>query len=190
VVTRTIQLEFDQPVMVINTVFQRYNYATKTNPLGIWVITQVSDPVGIYVPVPANSIFAPTNYLQRESPAVMPPNWTSTSDLISFTRHQLSQCELGFDAGSLAWVGTDWAMRIDGPRVAGLNKTNYPNSGCSTSVYTNPNPVPYVELEFFAPLTNLLNGQSMSFVTTYSLYVRTNGNPTMEARAILGLPVP
>jgi len=192
-VTRTIQLLFDQAVMVINTVFSRVSSgASRSKAVGIWVITQVSDaganPLGIYVPVPANSIFAPTNYLEREGTQIMPPNWVSTSDLISFTRHLTSQCELGFDSGSLAWVSTNWMLRIDGPRVAGLNKTNYPNSGCSTTVYTNPNATPYEELEFFAPLTNLVNGQSMSFVTTYSLFNRSNANPTVDARAMLGLP--
>jgi hypothetical protein len=185
-VTRTIQLEFNQPVMVINTVFKRYTSASQTNNVGIWTITQVSDPVGIYVPVPSNSIFAPTNYLQRMS--VLPPNWTSTSNLISFTRNLTAECELGFDAGSLAWLGTNWALRIDGPRIAGLNKTNYPNGGCSTSVYTNPNNVPYVELEFFAPMTNLLVLQSASFTTTYTLFNRSSTNPVVDARAILGLP--
>jgi hypothetical protein len=95
---------------------------------------------------------------------------------------------MGFEAGSLAWVGTTWSMRIDAPRLAGLNKTNYPNSGCSTSVYTNPDPVPYEELEFFGTLTNLVPGQSMSFVTTYNLFKRSQPDPSAEARVILGLP--
>jgi len=193
-VTRTIQLLFNQAVMVINTVFHRVAAASENKPVGIWVITQVSDPgansLGIYVPVPANSIFAPTNYLERESTQVMPNNWVSTSDFIYFTRNLTSQTELGFDAGSLAWVGSNWMLRIDGPRVPGLNKTNYPNSGCSTSVYTNPDPVAYEELEFFAPLTNLVVGQSMSFSTTYNLFYRSNSSPTADACAILGLPPP
>ena len=186
--TRTIQLLFDQAVLQINTVFRRVS-STFGNPLGIWTITQVSDPVGIYVPVPppSNSIFSPTNWLQRESPAVMPPNFTDANGLISFTRNTSSQCEMGFEAGSLAWVGTSWSMRIDAPRVAGLSKTNYPNSGCSTSVYTNPDPVPYCELEMFSTLTNLTVGKSIAFVTTYSLFNRTQSNPAAEAIKILGL---
>jgi hypothetical protein len=180
--TRTIQLLFDEPVHRVSSTFG--------NPVGIWTITQVSDPVGIYVPVPlpSNSIFAPTNWLQRESPATMPPNFTDANGLVSFTRNTTSQCEMGFEAGSLAWVGATWSMRIDGPRVAGLTKTNYPNSGCSTSVYTNPDPVPYCELEFFSPWTNLMVGQSMAFVTTYNLFNRTESDPTAEALKILGLP--
>ena len=62
------------------------------------------------------------------------------------------------------------------------------NGGCSTVVYTNPNPTPYEELECFGPLTNLLAGQTMSFVTTYTLFNRTENDPEAEGRKILGLP--
>jgi hypothetical protein len=184
-VTRTIQLLFGQPVMQVNTVFYRVS-GLYGNYLGVWTITQVSDPVGIYVPVPSPSIFAPNDYFQQGSG--LPPNYNNVNGLISFTRDPNNQYHLGFDAGSLAWVGTNWAMRIDGPRVAGLPASSYPNSGCSTSVYTNPNPVPYVELECFGPLVNLTRYQTVAFTTTYTLYNVTEPTPDAEARLILGLP--
>ncbi len=190
-VTRTIQLVFDQTVLQINTVFHRVSSATHSNPVGVWVITQVSDPVGIYVPVPAQSIFAPAGYCQLGSG--LPTGFKNVSGLISFTRDPAAQHHLGFDANSLAWVGTNVSMRIDAPRVAGLSKTNYPNSGCNTAVYTNNGSTnnvgdaTYAELECFAPLTNLLTGQSVTFVTTYTLFNRTESSPDTEARKILGL---
>ena len=187
-VTRTIQLDFDQAVLRINTVFQRFNSATRTNPVGVWVITQVSDPVGIYVAVPAQSIFAPADYYQLGSG--LPAQFKNANGLISFTRDPAAQRHLGFDANSLVWVGTNVSMRIDAPRVAGLSKTNYPNGGCNTVAYTNNgSDAPYVELECFGPLTNLLAGQTVAFVTTYTLFPRTESNPDTEARKVLGLPV-
>jgi hypothetical protein len=186
-VTRTIQLDSSQPVMRINTVFKRVDSTTWTNkPVGVWFITQVKDPVGIYVPVPAQSVFAPNNYLQLGSG--LPSQFKNTNGLISFTRASNAQRHLGFDANSLAWVGTDMALRIDAPRVAGLSKTDYPNKGCNTVVYTNPDSAPYVELEGFGPLTKLLPGQSVAFVTTYTLFHRTETNPETEARKVLSLP--
>ena len=183
-VARTIRLDFNRAVMRINTVFQRFDAATRTRPVGVWIITQVSDPAGIYLPVPSQSIFAPADYIQLGSG--LPTQWKNAGGLISFTRDPAAQRHLGFDADSLVWVGGDLAMRIDAPRVAGLGKTNYSNGGCNTVAYTNPNPVPYVELEAFSPLANLPAGQSMSFVTTYTLFHRTETNPETEARKILG----
>jgi hypothetical protein len=188
-VTRTIQLLFNQAVMQINTVFQRVSASTK-NPVGIWTITQVSYPTaGLYVPIATNCIFAPTDYLPLTT-TNLPANITTYSNMISFGPNTTNESEIGFDASSLAWIGQNWAMRIDGPRVAGVNKTNYPDSGCSSAVYTNPNSVPYCEMEFFAPMTNLPVGQSISFTTTYNLFHITTGNHYFQALAILGLPVP
>lgn len=185
-VTRTIELVPNQPVMRIKTVFERFDSATRTNPVAVWVITQFNDPAGIYVPVPYPSIFAPTNYQQLGSG--LPAQFTNERGLISLTRDPAAQRHLGFDAGSLAWVGTDVSLRMDAPRVAGLPATNYPNGGSSTVVYTNPNPTPYVELECFGPLTNLLSGQTVSFTTTYTLFKRSEPTPEAEGRKILGLP--
>lgn len=184
-VTRTIELVSNQPVMRIKTIFRRFDSAIRTNAVAPWVITQVSDPEGIFVPVPSPSIFAPADYHQLGSG--LPLQFTNADGLISFTRDAVSQRHLGFDAGSLAWVGKNLSLRIDAGRVPGLSETNYPNGGCSTVVYTNPNSAPYAELEFFGPLTNLLSGQTLSFTTTYTLFNRAENDPENEGRKILGL---
>jgi hypothetical protein len=73
--------------------------------------------------------------------------------MISFTRDALAAHKLGFDAGVLAWVGTNVALRIDAPRANGAPATGYPDNGCSTEIYTNPGTnAPYVELESLGPL--------------------------------------
>jgi hypothetical protein len=184
-VTRTIELAAREPVMRVKTIFRRFDSAVRTNGIAPWVITQVSDPVGIYVPVPSPSIFAPADYHQLGSG--LPAQFTNADGLISFTRDAVSQHHLGFDAGSLAWVGTNLSLRIDAPRVPGLSETNYPNGGCNTVVYTNPNSAPYAEMEFFGSLSNLLSGQTLSFTTSYTLFNRTENDPELEGRKILGL---
>jgi hypothetical protein len=185
-VTRTIDLAAREPVMRIKTFFRRFDSAVRTNAVAPWVITQVSDPAGIFVPVPSLSIFAPADYHQLGSG--LPAQFTNADGLISFTRDAVSQRHLGFAAGSLAWVGKNLSLRIDAPRVPGLSEANYPNGGSSTVVYTNPDSAPYAELEFFGPLTNLLSGQMLSFTTTYTLFSRTGNDPETEGRKILGLP--
>jgi hypothetical protein len=185
-ITRFIQLDLLRPVMRIRTVFQRFGGATRTNPVSVWTITQVADPAGIFVPVPAQSVFAPADYFQLGRG--LPAQFTNANGLISLNRDPAAQRHLGFDADSLVWVGGDTAMRIDAPRAPGLSKTNYPNGGCNTVFYgNNGTEAPYVELECFGPLTKLAPGQTVDLLTTYTLFHRTETNPEAEARKVLTL---
>src|SRR5262249_36624016 len=115
----------------------------------------------------------------------------NTNGIISFTRDSATSHKLGFDAGILVWVGTNVALRIDAPRVASLPASSYPDNGCSTEIYTNPGTnATYVELESLGPLYLLGVGEKKEFVTTYSLFHRTQSDPDAEARAILSQPAP
>jgi hypothetical protein len=187
-VVRNIELHPDQPVMRIRTVFERVHSCDLTNqPISVWVITQVKDVVGIYVPATPQSTLVAADFAQLGRG--LPDQFKHENGLISFPRDLTAERHLGFYANSLVWVGTNCAMRIDAPRVPGVDPTNYPNGGCNTVVYTNPKAeAPYVELECFSPLTILTEGQSAELVTTYTLFKRTESNPELEARKILGLP--
>jgi len=188
-VTRIIELKFDEPVMRIRTIFKRTSATTMTNQqLGTWVIAQVKDPQGCYVPVPQPSIF-PNGYYQLGTG--LPAQFRNTNGVISFTRDPAAAHKLGFDAGMLVWVATNVALRIDAPRVAGLPPSSYPDHGCSTEIYTNPGTnAPYVELECLGPLYPLPVGEQKEFVTIYKLFHRTQPDPDLEARMILSQPAP
>src|SRR5260370_31231286 len=122
-VTRVIELKFDEPVMRITTTFQRPAATTSTNKqLGTWVITQLQEPVGCFVPVPQPSIF-PNGYAQLGNG--MPTQFRNTNGVISFTRDTATAHKLGFDSGVLVWVGTNVALRIDAPRQSGLPASSY-----------------------------------------------------------------
>ena len=185
--TRVIELGFDEPVMRITTIFRRTAATTRTNNLiGIWVITQLQDPIGCYVPVPSPSVF-PNGYHQLGTG--LPTQFQDTNSLISFSRDPVNAHKLGFDANELAWVAADFSLRLDAPRVAGLPLSSYPDAGCNTEIYTNPGTnAPYVEFESLGPLSSLPVGGQMQFVTKYSLFNRTESDPEAEARKILNLP--
>ncbi len=189
--TRIIELAVDRPQMRVTTVFRRTSPTSLTSRLlGNWVITQVQDPAGIYVPVPSPSIFG-SGYYQLGNG--MPTQFRNTNNLISFTRDPApnQSHKLGFDADSLAWVGTALSMRIDAPRQVGLSPSRYPDNGCNTEVYTNLGTnAPYVELECLGPLRLLALGAEMRFVTVYTLFHRTEIDPEVEARKILNLSLP
>jgi hypothetical protein len=185
--TRMVELAFDEPVMRITTVFQRVAATPRTNDqLGTWTITQAQDPVRCFIPVRSPSVFL-AGYHQLGSG--LPAQFQNTNGLISFGRDPVASHKLGFDADSLVWVGTNVSLRIDAPRVLGLPTTSYPDGGCSTEVYTNPGTnAPYVEMECLAPLSLLPVGAQIQFLTTYTLFNRTEGHPEAEARKILSLP--
>jgi hypothetical protein len=184
--TRTIELDFDEPVMRITNVFHRIGPTVLTNnQLGIWTITQARDPMRCFVPVRSNSVFA-AGY--RQLGTGLPAQFQNTNGLTSFGRDPVASHKLGFDADSLVWVGTNFSLRIDAPRVSGLPLASYPDGGCSTEVYTNPGTnAPYVELECLAPLSLLPVGAQTQCVCTYTLFNRSETDPEAEARKILNL---
>ena len=74
-------------------------------------------------------------------------------------------------------------LRIDSPRVP---ETDYPDSGSSAEVYTNPNPLQYVELEMLGPLHTMKVGDKIERRNTYTLFHRTESDPAAQVTAILG----
>ncbi|HEX5397533.1 MAG TPA: hypothetical protein VFY06_00600, partial [Verrucomicrobiae bacterium] len=79
-----------------------------------------------------------------------------------------------------ALVGPDLSLRVDAPRVPGAT---YPDGNSSTEVYTAGSN--YFELEMLGPLKDLPVGGKMEFVTTYTLFHRTESTPNAEAQKIL-----
>jgi hypothetical protein len=57
----------------------------------------------------------------------------------------------------------------------------YPDGGCVTQIYTNPNPLQYVELETLGPLATLSAGDQVERTTVYRLMPRTTADPDAEA---------
>jgi hypothetical protein len=59
-------------------------------------------------------------------------------------------------------------VQIESARGGG----EYPDKGCSAEVYTNQNPLAYVELEMLGPLHTMKNGDKISQVNSYHLFHR------------------
>ena len=104
------------------------------------------------------------------------------SGLLWFARDPQAPHKIGSDAEAMLWMDTKVACRIDFPRV---RKASYPDKGSSLEVYTNPDPLPYIELETLGPLKQLAPGDTITRVNTYTLYHRTERDPEREARKIL-----
>jgi hypothetical protein len=174
---RRITLDPAEPVLRIETTYEKISGA----PLGVgvWVISQFRDPVAVFMPVPKNSIFpaghaptwkGPPEFLRREG------------DWLRITRNPAGSHKTGNDGSALVWAGETQLLRIEIPRVAG---GDYAHEGCSVEVYTNADPVPYVELETLGPRKTLRPGDRLSATNTYRLAHRTKAPLEDDVRALL-----
>ncbi|MGD0831841.1 MAG: hypothetical protein ABR907_12910, partial [Terracidiphilus sp.] len=62
----------------------------------------------------------------------------------------------------------------------------YPDGGSVTEVYTNPDPLAYVELETLGPLATLQIGEQIERSAIYTILPRSMPDGDAEARKILG----
>ncbi len=174
---RRITLEADAPVMRIDTTYQKIS----GDPLAVsvWVITQLRDPVAVFLPVPATSKF----------PAGLAPQWPAPAtavqrdrDLFRVVRDPLKSYKIGNDASAIVWAGEKQLLKISLRRVPGAT---YPDDGCSAEFYGNADPVRYVELETLGPLQTLRTGGRLSATNTYRLARRTTASLETDVRALL-----
>lgn len=177
---RRITLHPSKPVMTISTTFEKLEGEPKK--VGIWVITQLKDPVDVFARVPKNSLY-PSGYNKQSDE--LPLNFKIGMSLLSLARNPKASHKVGTDAGTLLWVGEKAMVRIDSPRLPG---GQYPDAGSSAEIYTNPDPLTYVELELLGPLHTMRIGDKIESTSVYTLLRRTAADPDSEARKILSQP--
>jgi hypothetical protein len=190
--TRIIELLPNQPVMKIRTIFERVAAPAQASLLdsniAVWVDCQagVSKESRCYIPVPSPSIFTNGYTLTGDAffGPTLPPSYVQTNGLISLGPDTAGSHKVGFDSGTLVLVGTNLTLRLEAPRVPGVP---YTSGGCSAEVYTAKYEAasPFFELELLSPAPPLAVGQTREFVTTYSLFHRTEPTPDAEAQKAL-----
>jgi hypothetical protein len=171
---RTVLLDPIHPVLRIETEFRKLQGPDVT--VAIWTITQLCEPERILLWQPATSRF-PHGYLPLLD--AEPAEFRSRGRLLSLKRHPSLFIKIGSDAGSMAWVGKSSVLRIDAETGPG----EYPDGGCVTEVYTNPDPLKYVELETLGPLVKISVGGQIRRTTTYTLMPRRGQDAESVAEA-------
>jgi hypothetical protein len=174
---RLIRLDPKRPVLTISTTFEKTEGESLT--VGVWTITQLKDPLGVFVPLPKDSIFADGYTKQSKD---LPADLKRDGQLLSLTRSSKVSTKIGTDASTLVWVGEKHVVRIDSPRVVGAT---YPDQSSSAEIYTNLDPLKYVELEMLGPLSQMNVGDRIQRVNTYTLLRRHEKNAADEARKIV-----
>jgi hypothetical protein len=175
---RIVHLEPDAAVMTITTSYEKVS----GNPVevGVWIITQLEDPVAAFALLPPKSIF-PEGY-NRQSGDVLPANLAVHGRLLSLTRDPERASKIGTDSSRLLWVGFSQMLLIESPRIP---EARYPDQASSAEIYTNPNPKPYVELETLGPLHLMKPGDRISQTNTYTLFPRQHEDAAADATRIL-----
>jgi hypothetical protein len=176
-IVRRIELEPGEATLRIETSFEK----TAGTPVevSVWIVSQLVDPAGVFLPLPEPSLFARGYDLQTDEP---PPGLEVSGGILSLRRSSSSCHKIGTDGENLVWVGERHALLVESPRLPGAP---YPDNGCSVEVYTNDDPLAYVELETLGPLVRLARGERTSRVSTYRLFRRSEAAPLEEARAVL-----
>jgi hypothetical protein len=175
-VARHVELDAGQPVLRIRTEYRKLLGGPVR--VGIWTITQLREPERVAVLLAEDSKFA-SGYLGFL--AAQPAELKIDGRFLWLKRHTSEQVKIGTDGSCMVWVGARCALRIDAEAGPG----EYPDGGCVTEVYTNPDPLPYVELEVLGPLQAINAGERIERTTLYTLKSRSTSDPEEEARKML-----
>ena len=178
-VRRRIELSPDRPIMTVTTTYERV--AGAPIEVAVWVITQLKNPVVVSAPLGEASGKGSGFESQSDE---LPAGLHVADGLLSLTRDPRQNHKIGMRAATLVWIGATELLRIDSALVAGAK---YPDDGCSAEVYTNADPLPYVELELLGPLASLAVGESIERVSTYTLGRRTEKDPATEIKRLLAV---
>jgi hypothetical protein len=175
-VVRHVELDAGQPVLRIRTEYRKLLGGAVR--VGVWTITQLREPERVAILLAENSKFA-AGYLRLLT--VQPAELKLDGRLLWLGRHTSEQVKIGSDGSCMVWVGASGALRIDAEAGPG----EYPDDGCVTEIYTNPDPLPYVELEALGPLQAINAGDRIERTTVYTLKSRSTSDPEDEARKML-----
>ncbi len=171
---RHFRLKPDSDSIEVTTIYEKVQGPPVE--VGVWVITQTQDPVAAFLPIPKGTRFqegfshqwgVPTNHV------VVRQDW------VELRRDKAASHKIGNDAGQIVWVGKEWVLSIQTDRDAAAP---HADEGCSTEIYTNPDPTPYVELETLGRLQTMKVGDRLSATNRYTLLPRRLKDPLEEAR--------
>ena len=158
---RTISLDSNKSEMRVRTVYlKKTGEPIKT---GIWVITQLKHPEKVLMPLPRQSIFEKGYNEQSEK---LPAALEIKDRLLSCERSTHDSTKIGSDADTLIWGDSRWVLKIISRREKG---GEFPDRGSSAEIYTNPDPLKYVELELLGPLSDVKIGDRIEREQRYEL---------------------
>lgn len=161
---RVISLDSTKPEMIIRTTCEK----VEGDPVetGIWVITQLESPDGASASRPRDSRFS-SGYTNLSGPA--PLHLKAGPAQITEQRDPSRSTKIGTDGDVLTWTGGGMRLRIERLADADGADPKFPDSGCHIEIYTNPDPLPYIEMETMGPLHTMRKGDRITAANVYTL---------------------
>jgi hypothetical protein len=134
---------------------------------GIWEVAQVDDPAEARLLINRKGHFPHGYYTFKDADPVGGAA-TVTPTVVQLRRDLTRSCKIGGDSprGTLEAVVHNQVFQISIRVEAGQN---YPDEGCSQEIYTNPDPLKYVELELLGPIHTLDPEKSATLMTRWTL---------------------
>jgi hypothetical protein len=175
------------------TVSTRYEKISgEPRKVAIWTITQLREPVGVFsrVPLPLPGSARPDfdNGFRLLSKSA-PPDLKIVRDpagahgTLSLTRNPAAPYKIGMRSTSLLWAGERTMLKID---MHQRGEGEFPDGGSSAEIYTNPDPLRYVELELLGQLSTLKPGAVIESANTYTLFRRAHPSAEQDAWGVYG----
>lgn len=162
---RTIAMHATAPEATIRN--ELINDGDKPVEWSVWEIAQVDDPEWVGMPRDATSGFPEGHRVFPGSP--LPPGALEvTTKHVEARRNATQAYKIGGDPDDtrLSCRKDGWTFTISGAR---RGAGPYPDEGCSVEVYSNPDPLPYMEMEILGPIVRIEPGRHASLVTRWRL---------------------
>ncbi|MGH9509677.1 MAG: hypothetical protein ACRD2M_07060, partial [Terriglobales bacterium] len=173
-VRRRIEMAESKPLLTITTTYEKV--AGEPVRVSVWVITQLGEPQRVFVQPAAKSRYTEGYNKQTE---MLPKDLKAERGLISLTRDTAKGTKIGSDGDRLVWVGSKLVLGVLSLREHG---SPYPDQESSIEVWTNPDPLPYIELETLGPLATMKVGDTIDRTNFYVLRHRSEKQPEAEVK--------
>ncbi len=151
-------------VTFANSVF---NTGDKEAEWSVWEVTQVDAPDATLLPLYKGGKF-PNGYYTFKDGDPAEGRLKVAGNEIRIERDAKRSSKIGSDS-PLGWL----ASEKGGVRFEVSHKTDskavYPDNGCHLEIYTNPDPLGYVEMELLSPLVKIAPGERYSHTTRWKL---------------------
>lgn len=160
---RVISLDDYRRMEIVTSYFKETGPPVK---VAVWIITQLNDPKLAAAETTMGDKF------DRQSKE-LPANLRVSAMAITLTRDPKTATKIGTDSAHLIWLGNSSGLIIKSERIP---SAEYPDNGSSSEIYTNPDPLKYVELEALGALKTLKQGDSVSQTNVYTLLDRKSAD--------------